>query len=299
MKKITTFLLLFTTINFSFSQENDDFTKRLKAINNTTITFYNVDGVQFSSETFSNQFSEQGLKKIYRKYSVKENDVKVKDDSLVFNNVCITKSEKVTDTISQISSYYFVENKNKTITVIWFGYYQKLNKNFERKYVKHIINDEIPKEVFEPMIIESIDFAGRKLELDNSCYWTNINIVQCPYNGEMNWSVHKTLESAKNSIDTQFTITKNKKGGKVISEEEVDVLFEESETKAKKIVYDFTGAKSLLAGMSGGKTLTIYYVACKVRENYVSCCMSFWNNDNKTESGLAPLLEKVMQLKKQ
>ena len=299
MKKITTFLLLFTTINFSFSQENDDFTKRLKAINNTTITFYNVDGVQFSSETFSNQFSEQGLKKIYRKYSVKENDVKVKDDSLVFNNVCITKSEKVTDTISQISSYYFVENKNKTITVIWFGYYQKLDKNFERKYVKHIINDEIPKEVFEPMIIESIDFAGRKLELDNSCYWTNINIVQCPYNGEMNWSVHKTLESAKNSIDTQFTITKNKKGGKVISEEEVDVLFEESETKAKKIVYDFTGAKSLLAGMSGGKTLTIYYVACKVRENYVSCCMSFWNNDNKTESGLAPLLEKVMQLKKQ
>ena len=299
MKKITTFLLLFTTINFSFSQENDDFTKRLKAINNTTITFYNVDGVQFSSETFSNQFSEQGLKKIYRKYSVKENDVKVKDDSLVFNNVCITKSEKVTDTISQISSYYFVENKNKTITVIWFGYYQKLDKNFERKYVKHIINDEIPKEVFEPMIIESIDFAGRKLELDNSCYWTNINIVQCPYNGEMNWSVHKTLESAKNSIDTQFTITKNKKGGKVISEEEVDVLFEESETKAKKIVYDFTGTKSLLAGMSGGKTLTIYYVDCKVRENYVSCCMSFWNNDNKTESGLAPLLEKVMQLKKQ
>lgn len=299
MKKITTFLLFLTTIYFSFSQENDDFTKRLKAINNTTSTFYNIDGVNFSSETFSNQFSEQGLKKIYRKYSVKENDVKVKDDSLVFNNVFISKSEKVTDNINQISSYYFVENKNKTITVIWFGYYQKLDKNFERKYVKHIINDEIPKEVFEPMTIESIDFAGRKLELDNSCYWTNINIVQCPYNGEMNWSVHKTLESAKNAIDTQFTITKSKKGGKVISEEEVDVLFEESETKAKKIVYDFTGAKSLLAGMSGGKTLTIYYVACKVRENYVSCCMSFWNNDNKTESGLAPLLEKVMQLKKQ
>ncbi len=50
--------------------------------------------------------------------------------------------------------------------------------------------------------------------------------------------------------------------------------------------------------MSGGKTLTIYYVACKVRENYVSCCMSFWNNDTITENGLAPLLEKVMKLKK-
>lgn len=55
--------------------------------------------------------------------------------------------------------------------------------------------------------------------------------------------------------------------------------------------------KSLLAGMSGGKTLTVYYVAEKVRDNYVSCVMSFWNNDNLTKDGLAPLLEEVMQLK--
>jgi len=110
--------------------------------------------------------------------------------------------------------------------------------------------------------------------------------------------VHKTMESAKNSIDNQFNVTKSQKGGKVISEEDVDVIFEGTETKAKKVIYDFTGAKSLLVGMSGGKTLTIYYVASKVRENYVSCCMSFWNNDTLTENGLAPLLEKIMQLKK-
>lgn len=297
MKTAITFLLLFTSISFSFSQENDDFSKRLKAINNLTITFYNVDGVQFTSETFSNQFTEQGLKKIYKKYSIKEDDLKVKDDSLSFNNVFVTKSEKVTDEFNQISSYYFVENKNKTITIIWFGSYTKLDKNFERKYVNHIIKDEIPKEVFESKTIGTIDFAGRKLALNSSCYWTTINTIQCPYEGEMNWSVHKTLESAKNSIDTQFNVTKSKKGGKVISEEEVDVVFEGTATKAKKVVYDFTGVKSVLAGMSGGKTLTIYYVACQVRENYVSCCMSFWNNDYKTQSGLAPLIEKVMQLK--
>ena len=169
---------------------------------------------------------------------------------------------------------------------------------FERKYVNRILNNEIPKEVYEPMNIQSIDFAGRKIELGNSCNWTNINTVQCPYYGEMNWSVHKTNESAENSINNQFNVTKSNKGGKVISEEEVDVIFEGTETKAKKVIYDFTGVKSLLVGMSGGKTLTIYYVACKVRENYVSCCMSFWNNDTLTESGLAPLLDKVMKLKK-
>ena len=182
--------------------------------------------------------------------------------------------------------------------MIWFGYLNKLNKDFEQKYANLIMKDEIPKEIFEPMNIDSIDFAGRKIELGNECYWTSVNTVQCPYYGEMNWSVHKSLESAKNTIETQFYITKNKKGGKVISEAEVDVVFEGTETKARKIIYDFTGVKSLLAGMSGGKTLTVYYVACEVRGNYVSCCMSFWNNDTITENGLAPLLEKVMQLKK-
>ena len=175
--------------------------------------------------------------------------------------------------------------------------FNKLEKGFEKKYIDLILNDQIPKEVFEPLSISSIDFAGRQIELGSSCNWTNVNTVQCPYYGEMNWSVHKTIESAKSAIENQFSVTKKMKGGKVISEEDVEVFFEGTETKAKKVIYDFTGMTSLLVGMSGGKTLTIYYVASAVRENFVSCCMSFWNNDTITESGLAPLLEKVMKLK--
>ena len=297
MKSVFFYIIILVS-TVSFCQENDDFAKRLKAIYNQTTIFYNTDGVDFSSQIFSNEFSEKGLKKLYRKYSIKENDIKVKDEKLKNNNFFITKSESVAENINLTSSYYFVENSSKTVSVFRFGYYGNLNQEFERKYVNLILNNQIPKEVFESSVIESIDFAGRRIELSSSCYWTNVNTVQCPYYGEMNWSVHNTFESAKNSIDNQFIVTKGKKGGKVLSEEEVDVLFEGTETKAKKVIYDFTGAKSLLAGMSGGKTLTIYYVACKVRENYISCCMSFWNNDTITENGLAPLLEKVMQIKK-
>ena len=73
------FFVIFTLIStFSFGQENDDFSKRLKAINNQTIIFYNVDGVDFSSQTFSNEFSEKGLKKLYKKYDIKDTDVKIK-----------------------------------------------------------------------------------------------------------------------------------------------------------------------------------------------------------------------------
>ena len=79
------YILFFLNFAFVFSQNEDDFVKRLKAINNKTIIFYNVDGVDFSSQTFSNEFSEKGLKKLYRKYDIKETDIKIKDENLSFN----------------------------------------------------------------------------------------------------------------------------------------------------------------------------------------------------------------------
>ncbi len=114
----------------------------------------------------------------------------------------------------------------------------------------------------------------------------------------MNWSIHKTKESADLSIQNQLKATKIKNGGKVISEEEVDILFEGVSTKAQKVYYDFTGITSVLASMSGGKNLTIFYVSEKVRGNYVSCVLSFWNNDTINPSGLPPLLEEVMSIEK-
>ncbi|CAN0602260.1 unnamed protein product, partial [Ectocarpus sp. 12 AP-2014] len=159
-----------------------------------------------------------------------------------------------------------------------------------------IINDNIPKTCFSSLKTDKINFAGREIELGGNCNWISINNIQCPFYGQLNWSVHKTKESADLSIQNQFKVTKTKNGGKVISEEEIDIIFEGAKTKAKKVNYDFTGITSLLASMSGGKNLTIYYVSEKVRENYVSCVLSFWNNDNIKPSGLPQLLEEVMSI---
>ena len=54
--KYILFLVITLISSLAFSQNNDDFAKRLKAINNQTIIFYNVDGADFSSQTFSNDF---------------------------------------------------------------------------------------------------------------------------------------------------------------------------------------------------------------------------------------------------
>lgn len=295
MKALNLFFILIFSV--CFSQENNVL-ERLSALNNNGKIWYNIDGYSITSEKFNNSFDEKGLKKLFRKHQITDSDVKTKDDQIKFNNLFISKQQKIADNNFQTNNYYFVENPDKTVSVIWFIKNGKTDKETEEKMVNLIIENKISEENFVPMKITSINFAGRKIELGNSCYWTFLNTVQCPYLGEMNWSVHRNLESAKEAIENQLNITKSKKGGKVASEEIVDVEFEGVQTKAKKVIYDFTGIASALAGMSGGKNLTIYYVAENVRNKNVSCVMSFWNNDQiNPETKLPPLLEKIMKLK--
>lgn len=295
MKIINLFFIITST--FCFSQENN-ILERLSALNNNGKIWYNIDGYSVTSENFKNTFDEKGLKKVFKKHNISDSETKVKDSQIKFNNLFVTKQQKISENNLQINNYYFVENPDKTTTVVWFIKNGKTDKETEEKLVNAIIENKIPETNFVPMKITSIDFAGRKIELGNSCYWTFLNAVQCPYLGEMNWSVHKTLEDAKEAIENQLNVTKSRKGGKVTSEEIVNIDFEGVPTKSKKVIYDFTGVTSALAGMSGGKFLTIYYVAENVRNKNVSCVMSFWNNDQiNPDTKLPPLLEKLIRLK--
>lgn len=295
MKYLATIFLILATINLS--AQDSKILERLVALNNNGKIWYNIDGYSVTSEEYNYNFDEKGLKKVYRKHSIKEDDVKTKDDSIRNNNFFILKTEKLNDKIIQRNSYYFVENVEKKITVIWFIKTSKEDLKMQRELTNLIIENKIPKSNFVSMQTNKINFGNRPIELGESCYWTFLNTVQCPYFGEMNWSVHQTLEDAKESVENQFELTKSRKNGKILNEELVEIVFENIPTKAKKVIYDFTGITDVLASMSGGKTLTIYYVAEKVRGNFMSCVMSFWNNDQiNPETKLPPLLEKVMKL---
>lgn len=294
MKFLTLIAVFIFTL--SFSQENNIF-ERLSALDNNGKIWYNIDGYSVTSEVFKYSFDEKGTKKVFRKNNISESDIKIKDNLIINNNFFVTQKVKISDNDFQTNNYYFVENSGKTITVIWFVKNGKTDKETEEKLVNAIIDNKIPKENFTQLKINSINFAGRTVELGNNCYWTFLNTVQCPYLGEMNWSIHKTLDDAKESVENQLNLTKSRKSVKVISTELVDVNFEGVATKAKKIIYDLTGITSALAGLSGGKTLTVYYIAETVNDKNVSSVFSFWNNDQiNPETKLPPLLEKFFKL---
>lgn len=290
------FCLLIFICQFAYAQENN-ILERLQALDNNGKIWFNIDGYSITSEEFKFNFDEKGIKKVLNKHGIK-NDSRVKDENIKFNNYYFLETNKLTDNITQYNSYYIVENQNKKISAIWFAKTGKTDKETEVLLTNMILENKIPKENFATMEIGTINFGGRKIDLGSSCYWTFLNTVQCPYFGEMNWSVHRDLQDAKNAIENQLALTKSKKAGKVIAEELVDIEFEDTPTVAKKVTYEITGITGALTGLSGGKTLTIYYVAEKIRGNYMSCVLSFWNNDQiNPETQLPPLLEKVMKLK--
>lgn len=297
-RQLLVVIFIISSHSLLYSQQNDSLFSRLQAISNSGLDFYNVDGIEITSQNITSEFSKKSILKKFKKFSIKESDLNFADSLIQNQNYYVSKSAEIEPGTVQHSSYYFIENKSKGITAITFADINKNDKAFENKFVALIMNDEIPKSVYTPLEIDSINFSGRKIALGKSCHWMGINNVQCPYYGQMNWSVHKTLEDASESATNQYTVIKVKRGGKIISEDSVDVIFEGNPVKAKKAVYDFKGVTSLLVGMAGGKTLTIYFVAAPAKQNFVSCVMSFWNNDSVNPSGLPPLIEEVMKLTK-
>tara|TARA_R110000751_G_scaffold41665_1_gene97555 strand:+ start:424 stop:1326 length:903 start_codon:yes stop_codon:yes gene_type:complete len=294
MKQVVTFLLLCICSN-AYSQD-DNYFDRLQAVINSNAIFYNVDGIDITSKSFNSKFNEKDLKKVLRTYKIKKNDPKSKDSELAVDNYVYDKSEILADNLKSNVVYYVLDNNTK-VTIISFAYTKERDLVFERQFVTDFLKEHIPEKTFVSSSIDSIEFAGRKIGLGGNCRWMNVRNMQCPYYGQMNWSIHKTIESAKQNVEEQFLVTKYRKGGKVISEKSITIIFEGKETIAKSAVYDVTGVNSLLVGMSGAKTLTIYYVAEEIRGRFVSCVLSFWNNDAINESGLPALLEEVMSLK--
>jgi len=279
------------------AQDDSTLFSRIQAISNSGIDFFNVDGIEITSQNIVGGFNQKNIAKKFKKYSIKESDLFEADSTLGIPNYVVSKKEEIGAGVIQYTSYYFV-GRPEGSKAVTFASVNKNDKSLERLFMRRLIDNQIPKEIYTPLKADSINFAGRAITLGGTCRWMGVGNVQCPSNGQMNWSVHKTLEDAAFSVESQYKTIQAKKQGKIISEEMVDVIFEGAAVKARRAVFDFKGVTSAIVGMSGGKTLTIYFVAAPVREHFVSCVMSFWNNDNITANGLAPLLEKVMKLQK-
>ena len=288
--------IVFLTGNI-YGQENDGLFSRLQGISNRGIDWFNIDGIEITSQKLDVEFSAKNCAKKFPQLKIKEKELTTSDSLLDFRNYYVYKSEKAYQNLFLNESYYFVESPEKKLIAFTFASINKNNKEFERNFIKLVCNNSIPDSIFNSPEIANVNFAGRKIPLGNSCRWMGVNNVQCPHYGQINWSIHKSLEDAAATVENQYTRIISEKKGKIESDTIVNVIFEGVVTKARRVVHDFTGVRGFLLSMEGGKKLTIYFVSAPIRDNFVSCVMSFWGSDQIKPSGLPPLLEQVMKLK--
>ena len=283
-----------------YGQENDGLFTRLQGISNRGIIFYNVDGIEITSQQLDVEFSAKNCVQKLPQFKIKKKELTTSDSLLHFRNFYVYKSQEVSKNLFFNMSYYFVESPDKKLIAFTFGSINKNDKEFERNFIELACNNSIPESIYNSSEIDSINFAGRKIPLGRSCEWRGVNNVKCRFYGQMNWSVHKSMEDALFTVENHYAITTSREGGgggKIISDTAVNVIFEGTETTARRIVFDYTGVRGVLLSMEGSKQLTVYFVSAPVRNNYVSCVMSFWGSDQINPSGLPPLLEQVMKLK--
>lgn len=294
----TSFIIsFFFLLNFAFAQEKEDLFSRLQGISNNGVEFYNVDGIEISSQKKDHAFSAKNISRGFKQLKIRNKELVNSDSLLEFRNYYVSKPIDGLQGISNTIAYYFIESTDQKIIAFTFAPSCEASKDFEREFVRLVRADAIPAYVFNHPEPDTINFAGRKIPLGKQCHWMGVNNVQCSSAGQINWSVHQDSTSASNTINAHFESIQARQNGKVVSDTKVKVMFEGTETTARKVVYDFTGITAAMVGMTGGRNLTIYFVAAPVRQHYVSCVMSFWNNDIITQSGLAPLLNEVMKLK--
>lgn len=298
MKKINLSIFLIIGISLlSFGQNENDLIARLQGIRNNDIHFFNVDGIEITTQKKTMEFKAKSIVQNFKSHRVKEKELAQSDSRISLPNFLFTKEEAIASGLKRITTSYFIGLESHEVIAIVFSAVNERDLELEKSFIDLAIEDKIPSSVFTSLMADSLTFAGRKMAMSSNCQWMGVNNMQCPYSGQMNWSLHKDLNKAQQAIDNQFTLISSSNKGKIISDTLVPVLFEGVESIARKVIYDIKGINSVLVGMTGAKTLTIYFVASPVRNYFVSCVMSFWNNDRINPGGLPALLEKVMTLK--
>lgn len=296
MKKLL-FALLF--ISLQAQAQEGDFFDDFQAIKNGEAVFYNAGGTTISTETYSYRFNEKGLRKVFRKYKFNFKKVnKLVDAELGVEHYYVKNIDQIVDDYKSYSYVFFVKNGD-FISILSFSSIKDLQSNFHRTFIKRFLENKIPKEIYVSRKIDSIQFAQRCIKLGPACRWMGVRNVQCPYNGQMDWTLHKTFEDAQEFNKLREGVSTYKRKMKLVSRDIIDVVFEGKKTKAIKIVYDIKGFKSLLLNMSSGaKNLIVYYIAETIRGKHVSCILSHWDNDRLQPNGLPALLGEVMDTSK-
>lgn len=275
---------------FSAQGQTNEF-KNAQGIKQEKVTFYDAEGYQIFLQEFDYKLDEKGINKIKKRYSIPK-ELSATED-VEFPDVKVLTHVDMKGASKTQSVYYISSSGADKIKVIGFSTMCDRDKKIEKQYFQAINSGTLPSGIFTPMLVDTVQFAGRPIDLGPACRWMGIRNLQCPNMGQMNWSEFSSLERAKQMIDGQRTQNSEMKLGDVLEDNEVEIIFEGTPVKALKRKLKIKIPQRI---MGGSNILIIYYVTAEVRGRYIACVLSHYTDDIGAKK-LPPLLSEVMQLK--
>jgi hypothetical protein len=289
--KLTIFLFITVSVYDLFGQTTDRF-RNFHGLRDPygRGEFFEAEGYDIFTQSLDIGLDEKGISKIKKKFSLK--GVQLTTDSIL-NIKALIGSKELNGVIAK-SALYLIPVEHDQTTVIGFARVKTRDVSLERDFVNSFVSLNIPNFVYTKSEIDSIDFAGRTIQLGPICHWMAPHNIQCPDKGQMNWAIFDNLTQAEEYRDSRLEMAKRKTLTNIKDERWITIKFEGHETKALRTRVKIQLPKLI---MGGSNVLVVYYVTGQVRGKYVTCILSHYTDDvNVNEKSLPPLLSEVIEL---
>jgi hypothetical protein len=283
-------LTIATILSHGLFGQNENRFKNFHGIKDpqNNVDFFEAEGYDIFIQPFNNGLDEKGISKIKKKYSI--NHAQLTTDSLL--NLSVLTTTKESNGITAYGTYYLIPETNKKTNVVGFVRLKTRDIALERDFVNSYLSNRIPSSIYTRLVIDSIDFVGRTIQLGPPCTWMSPHNIQCPNYGQMNWAIFDDLKSAEEYRDTRFEMAKSEKLGDLIEEKWLTLKFEGQDTKALRTKMKIQVSK---LGIGGSNILIAYYVTGYIRGKYVTCVLSHYTGDAGVYK-LPLLLRQVLEL---
>lgn len=140
------------------------------------------------------------------------------------------------DTLPIFTVRYIAPTDEKIYDISMLGYDTR-DTIQEHKFVQLVIRNSISGSVFLSPGPGMINFAGRIVQLKNNFEWMAPDNIYCPGKGQMNWSVHSSMNKAIRARDFQLIQNADRKLMEILKRDTVPVSFEGSNVQALRIIY--------------------------------------------------------------
>lgn len=248
-----------------------------------------ISGYNISLDSAKEQVTNpKTIKSIKKKQKLTEILAEYQNEELGQPNKIIEAESLMEDRPNvKASQVIYLFNKNeKEVSIVTMQTLNQRDIALEKTVINEYLKNELSEYISSDLTANTINFAGREIELGSACKWMSPHNIHC-MGGQISWAEFPSFESAELDINTRIKANDNNKTSTILDEEDLDVIFEGIPSLAHRVVYMPTGYRRY--------PLVVYYIVQEVRGRYISCTLSNYGY-NRNDYELAPLLQEVMSI---